>query len=156
MPAQKDKEDLWSQVYTIQLRTCLRLGAVSSVARSDQYAVNVHRSLTLLTYTRRLSDIDREIRLCPRKVDIACAACSEPRVRHAAWSRRTSGRRRPSSRRVVGWWYVERRLECRFEECSRLQFSGAGRNEYRSRVSLRFEDISSSIKVRGTAAAWRG
>ncbi len=30
MPAQKDWEDLWSQVYTMQLRTCLRFGAVSS------------------------------------------------------------------------------------------------------------------------------
>jgi len=30
MPAQKDCEDLWSQVYTMHARTCLRFGAVSS------------------------------------------------------------------------------------------------------------------------------
>lgn len=30
IPAQKDCEDLWSQVYTIQARTCLRLGEISS------------------------------------------------------------------------------------------------------------------------------
>jgi len=31
MPAQKAPEDLWSHVYTMQLRTCLRFGAVSSI-----------------------------------------------------------------------------------------------------------------------------
>jgi hypothetical protein len=31
MPAQKAADDLWSHVYTIQLRTCLRFGAVSSM-----------------------------------------------------------------------------------------------------------------------------
>lgn len=31
MPAQKAVELLWSQVYTIQERTCLRFGAVSSM-----------------------------------------------------------------------------------------------------------------------------
>src|SRR4051794_17351225 len=31
MPAQKATEDLWSHVYTMQLRTCLRFGAVSSI-----------------------------------------------------------------------------------------------------------------------------
>ena len=31
MPAQNAPEDLWSHVYTIQLLTCLRLGAVSSI-----------------------------------------------------------------------------------------------------------------------------
>lgn len=30
MPAQKACEDLWSQVYTIHARTCLRLGEISS------------------------------------------------------------------------------------------------------------------------------
>lgn len=30
IPAQKDCEDLWSQVYTIQARTCLRFGEISS------------------------------------------------------------------------------------------------------------------------------
>jgi hypothetical protein len=31
MPAQKAPEDLWSHVYTMQLLTCLRFGAVSSI-----------------------------------------------------------------------------------------------------------------------------
>jgi hypothetical protein len=30
MPAQKAWEDLWSHVYTMQARTCLRLGEISS------------------------------------------------------------------------------------------------------------------------------
>lgn len=52
MPAQKDWEDLWSQVYTMQLRTCLRFGAVSSglvaflmlTASSDSDLVVTHTS----------------------------------------------------------------------------------------------------------------
>lgn len=73
MPAQKEREDLWSHVYTMHARTCFRFGAVSSKQTVSLRSYSSAEHFRVHTYACRFPYVDCQIGLRLGHVNISCS-----------------------------------------------------------------------------------